>query len=72
MNPATPREYPERMTSPLAAEYLQISERNLFTKTKQGVFPCIRLGRLKFYDRSSLDAALRSLEEGGASGDYEK
>ena len=44
-----------------AAELLAISERTLWTLTKQGVIPCVRLGRSVRYRLSELVRQLDAL-----------
>lgn len=43
---------------PEAAETLAISERTLWTLTKEGILPCVRLGRLVRYDPEDLRRAI--------------
>ena len=51
-----------------AADILAISERTLWTLTKQGVIPCVRLGRSVRYRLSEL---VRQLDELGSDSETE-
>ena len=52
------------MTAKEAAALLAVSERTLWTLTKAGTIPCIRLGRSIRYRLSELAATLAKLSEG--------
>ena len=45
-----------------AAQLLAISERTLWTLTKEGKIPCVRLGRSVRYSVEDLRQTLRSLQ----------
>jgi excisionase family DNA binding protein len=48
-----------------AADYVGLSQRQIYRMTEQGMLPVIRKGKNLFYRRSELDAAFRS---GAANG----
>ncbi len=50
-----------------AADILAISERTLWTLTKEGVIPCVRLGRSVRYRLSEIEQQLDDLGTGAHS-----
>lgn len=48
------------------ARFTKLSERTVFTLTKDGVIPCVRLGRSVRYRPAAVLEALRKLESGVA------
>ena len=56
------------ITSVEAAEYLDISERHLWTITHRGDLPAIKLGRSKRYSQADLDAYIDRRRQDGRSG----
>jgi len=53
------------MTSPEVARILSISERSLWQLTRDGVLPCVRIGRSVRYTARSLEEWIRSREASG-------
>lgn len=51
-----------------AAEYLRISERHLWTITRTGKLPAIKLGRSKRYSLADLDAYIARRRQEGSPG----
>lgn len=51
-----------------AADLLAISERTLWALTKQGVIPCVRLGRSVRYRLSEIEQQLNDLGTGTHNG----
>jgi len=52
-----------------AAQLLSISERTLFTLTKEGTIPCIRLGHSVRYDVASLRKWISEQSQTGTYGE---
>ncbi len=56
---------PQLLRSTEAAAYLSISPRTLWTLTKRGDIPCVRIGRSVRYDRRDLEAWIQRAKESG-------
>jgi len=61
--PATPHLLKSRET----AEVLGVSEKTLWSLTKEAVIPCVRLGRLVRYDMDAVRVAIANLSSEGTT-----
>ena len=59
-------------TAPEAAEMLSISQRSLWQLTKDGVIPCVRLGRSLRYDPADLRAWIEGSKQIGLGEQYRR
>lgn len=56
------------LTAKQSATYLAISERKLWSISKSGDIPTVRLGRCVRYDKADLDEFIQRAKTGGGNG----